>query len=56
MLQNTFDQIPRECGCLLGESRAKCAPLPGLLRVGAIEVDLEERLQLAIENELKVSK
>jgi hypothetical protein len=45
MLQNTFDEIPREGGSLLREPSAERAALPGLLRVGAVEVDLEKRLQ-----------
>ena len=45
MLQDAFDELPREGGRVLGQPRAERAALPCLLRVSAIEVDLEERLQ-----------
>jgi hypothetical protein len=45
MSENSLDEIPRERGGLFGETRAERAPLPGLLRIGAIEIDLEEGLQ-----------
>jgi len=45
MLQYALDQIPRKCRRLFREARAERAALPGLLGIGAIEVDLKKRLE-----------
>ena len=45
MLEDALDDLPGEGGRLLGQSRSECTALPGLFGVGAVEVDLEERLQ-----------
>src|SRR5712692_3460246 len=45
VLEHSFDQLPGEIRGVLGQPRAERAPFPGLLRIGAIEVDLEERLE-----------
>src|SRR5207237_960177 len=45
MLQDTLDQIPRERPGFVRQACPKRAALPGLFGIGAIEVDLEERLE-----------
>jgi hypothetical protein len=45
MLEHALDQLPREVRGLVGETGAEGATLPGLLCVGTVEIDLEERLQ-----------
>jgi len=45
MFEDAFDELPREVRGLVGEAGTERAALPGLLRVGAVEVDLEQGLQ-----------
>ena len=45
MLQHPVDKVPRERAGLVREAGAERAALPGLLCIGAIEVDLEQRLE-----------
>src|SRR5437773_1551254 len=45
VLEHALDELPGESCGILGETGPERAPLPGLLWISAIEVDLEERLQ-----------